>query len=65
MSNNSPSGIVSKLFGAAVGFLAAVVVLWLALELLARIWFWLLLVAVLIALGVAAFRFLRWRRSRW
>lgn len=65
MPNNSPNATISKLFGAALGFLATVLVLWLALEILARIWLWLLLIALGIGVSIATFRFIRWRRSRW
>jgi hypothetical protein len=65
VADNSPPTLASKLLGVSLTFLAAVVALWLALELLARIWFWLLLIAVLVVLGVATVRFIRWRRSRW
>lgn len=65
MSNTTPPGLMSKLLGLAVTFLVVVVILWLALVLLAQIWFWLLVVACVIVLGAVALRVLRSRRSRW
>ncbi len=46
-------------------FLAGIIALWIALELLARFWMWLLLIAGIGAAGYIVFRIIRARQDRW
>lgn len=45
--------------------LAGVVALWIALELLARFWMWIALIAVLILAGFIAYRVIKARKDQW
>jgi len=57
---------LSQSFARACGLLLiGIVALWLALELLAKIWGWLLLVAGTAVAIWIAIAIIRWRRSRW
>jgi len=60
MAEETPPPIVTRFFRACVMILGAIVALWLALELLARIWGWLLVVAAIVfilCLAVWAYRY--------
>lgn len=63
-SEKEPVPIVTRLFRGCVLFLAAVVVLCLALELLAQIWGWLLLLLAIAGMVCGVVWFVRWRRDR-
>jgi hypothetical protein len=61
----SPRSLSQHFFTAMMLLLSGVVALWVALDILARIWGWLVL-GGLVALGViVAIKWLRWRRERW
>ena len=60
MSNDRPP-LFTRVFHGALALLAASAALWLALQLLAQVWGWLLLLALL---GLAIFAFATWRRGR-
>ncbi len=59
-----PETIMQKFFRACLLGLAGVVALWLAIQLLAQFWGWLLLAAALGGLIWAAVWFIRWQRDR-
>lgn len=59
-----PVPLMTRFFRACLLALAGVVVLWLALQLLAQFWGWLLLLAGLIGLVYGVVWFIRWRRDR-
>jgi len=64
--DEKPETIMQRFFRACLLALAGVVALWIALQLLAQIWGWLLLAAALSGLIWAFVRFIRWRRDgRW
>lgn len=56
--------IMQKFFRACLLALAGVFVLWLAIQLLAQFWGWLLLAAALGGLICGAIWIIRWRRDR-
>lgn len=62
--DEKPETLMSKFFRACLLALAGMVVLWLALQLLAQIWGWLLLAAALAGLIYGVVWFIRWRRDR-
>ena len=62
--DKKPEPMMTRLFHACLLILGTVIVLWLALELLAQFWGWLLLVAAVVALIWAAVWFVGWRRDR-
>ena len=62
--DKEPVSIMTRFFRACLLMLAGVFVLWLALQLLAQIWGWLLLLAAVVALIYGVIRFIRWRRNR-
>lgn len=59
-----PVPLMTRFFRACVLALAGVFVLWLAIQLLAQFWGWLLLAAALGGLIYGAVWFVRWRRDR-
>jgi Flp pilus assembly protein TadB len=59
-----PETLMSKFFRACLLAFAGVFVLWLAVQLLAQFWGWLLLLAAIAGLVSAAVWFVRWRRDR-
>lgn len=66
MAEQSPRSLVQRLLSACLMLLGCVVALWLALELLAQIWGWLLLVGAVVALVAAVVIGYRvWRERRW
>ena len=60
-----PKTLISRLVTACVLFLVAAVALTLAFDLLARIWLWLVLIAVLAGVVAAVIWIVRRRPSRW
>ncbi|WP_108249970.1 hypothetical protein [Planctomonas deserti] len=63
--DEKPETYMQKFFRACLLALAGVVALWLAVQLLAQFWGWLLLAAALGGLIWAAVWFIRWQRDRW
>ncbi|ODT11045.1 MAG: hypothetical protein ABS61_05540 [Microbacterium sp. SCN 70-18] len=59
-----PEPLMTKFFRACLLALAGVFVLWLALQLLAQFWGWLVLLAALAGLIWGVAWFVRWRRDR-
>ncbi|QAY74259.1 hypothetical protein ET445_13915 [Agromyces protaetiae] len=62
--DEKPETIMQKFFRACLLGLAGVFVLWLAIQLLAQFWGWLLLAAALGGLVWATIWFVHWRRDR-
>jgi FtsH-binding integral membrane protein len=62
--DEKPETYMQKFFRACLLALAGVVALWLAVQLLAQFWGWLLLAAALGGLIWAAVWFIRWQRDR-
>ncbi len=63
-TEKEPVPIMTRLFQRCLLLLAAVVVLCIALELLAQIWGWLLLLLGVAGLVWLVIWFIRWRRDR-
>lgn len=66
MANDSPRSLPQQFFRACMYLLGGVLAVWLALELLARLWGWILLlaaVALIVWAGIAGYRL--WRDRRW
>ncbi|GEM_PF-3165920 len=61
----SPRSLVHRFFVGCLLLLGGVIALQLALSVLAQIWGWLLLGAMLVAATIAALWFIRSRRDRW
>lgn len=59
-----PETIMQRFFRGCLLALAGVIALWLALQLLAQFWGWLLLAAAVGALIWAAVWYIRWQRDR-
>ncbi|WP_295103914.1 hypothetical protein [uncultured Microbacterium sp.] len=60
MSEQKPSTIVQRFFRACLLILGGIVALWLAVELLAQFWAWVLLISVIVlvlCVGVWAYRY--------
>lgn len=60
MTNDTPPSIVQRFFRGCLLVLGSIVALWLALELLAQFWGWLLLIAgiaLTLCAGVVAYRY--------
>lgn len=64
MAHDGPPPLTRLWHGALLLF-GIVVVLWWALQLLAQIWGWLLLIAVLVGAAGALIRWRNSRRDRW
>lgn len=66
MANNEkePVPIMNRFVRACLLMLAGVFLLWLALELLAQIWGWILLLATIVGFIYGVIWFIRWRRDR-
>lgn len=62
--DEKPEPLMTKFFRACLLGLAGVILLCLALELLSKIWGWLLLIAAIGGLIWGAVWFVRWRRDR-
>lgn len=66
MADEPSRSMPQRFFRACLLFLAGVVALWLALELLAQFWGWLLLLAaVAVVVYGAVFGYQYWRDRRW
>ncbi len=65
MSSNEPTSLARRFLGFCAAVFAGVVLLALALQILAQIWGWLAVLAVLGVLTFAGVRIARWRRERW
>lgn len=63
-NEKGPAPLMTRFFHACLLALAAVVALYLALQILATIWIWLVLIASVIGLIAAAMWYVRWRRDR-
>lgn len=63
-NEKEPVSIMTRFFRACLLALAGLFVLWLALQLLAQIWGWLLLLAATAGLVYATIWFVRWRCDR-
>lgn len=63
-NEKEPESLMTRLCRGSFLLLAAVVALCLALELLAQIWGWLLLLLCIAGFVWAALWFIRWRRDR-
>jgi uncharacterized membrane protein HdeD (DUF308 family) len=65
-NDKEPKSTMSQTFFRACCFiLLGIVAIWLALELLARLWGWLILIAAVVGIIWAAVAYLKWRRNRW
>jgi putative flippase GtrA len=62
--DKDPVSLMSRFFRTCLLALAGVFVLWLALQLLAQLWGWLLLIATIAGLVYGVVWFIRWRRDR-
>ena len=62
--DKEPVPIMKRFFHGCLLALAGVIVLWLALQLLAQFWGWLLVLAAITGLIYAVVCFIRWRRDR-
>ncbi len=60
-----PRSFMTILWSAVWLVLLGTVVLWLASEVLSRIWGWLLLAGIIVAGIGLLLAWLRWRRNRW
>ena len=60
-----PKSLLSRLLGAAWTILLIAVLLWLAVQLLAEIWIWLVGIGALVMLVRLGFWVWRWRREEW
>jgi heme/copper-type cytochrome/quinol oxidase subunit 4 len=60
-----PSTMGQKLLGFCLAVLLSVILLYLAVELLARFWGWLVLVAAVVLVLWITIVIYRWRRDRW
>ncbi len=65
MSSDSPKPLAQRFFGFCALVLGGIVAIWLALELLARIWGWVLLVAVIVAALCVGWHVYSRRGDRW
>lgn len=65
MSGSEPSTLARRMLGFCFAVLVSVVLLTLALELLAQIWGWLALLAVLASAVWLAVKVRRWRSEKW
>jgi len=65
VASNEPTSIAKRFLGFCLSILAGVVLLYLAVQLLAQFWGWLLLIGLIGAVIYAGVVIVRWRRSRW
>lgn len=54
-----------RFFTACLLILAGIIALWIALELLARFWVWILVIGLLVLAGWVTYKVLQARRDRW
>ncbi|MDX2375636.1 hypothetical protein M4I32_02340 [Microbacterium sp. LRZ72] len=64
MADDKPASFAMRVFSACLLLLLSVLALWLAVEVLAQFWGWLLLIAVVVALVGSVVWYARWRRDR-
>lgn len=64
MADDTPKTLAQRFFRTCLFILGGILALWLALELLAQLWGWLLLAAGVAAFIWAVVWFIRWRRDR-
>jgi len=67
MSNDSPNSLLARAWRGALVLFGTVVLLWVSVQIVARIWVWLVVIA-LTAVAVVIFGtvLMRWRdRNRW
>lgn len=62
---SSPKNLAQRFFDLSLLLLGGVIALWVALQFLAHVWGWLVLIAVLVAAIWALVAILRARRNRW
>jgi hypothetical protein len=67
MSNDSPNSLLTRAWRGALVLFGTVVLLWVSVAILARIWVWLLVIALAMVIAVALWAvFTRWRdRNLW
>lgn len=63
-NDKEPEALMRKFFRSCLLALAGVFVLWMALQLLAQFWGWLVLIAALLAFVWGIVWVVRWRRDR-
>jgi hypothetical protein len=67
MSNDSPNSLLTRAWRGALVLFGTVVLLWVSVAILGRIWVWLLVIALAMVIAVALWAvFTRWRdRNLW
>lgn len=65
MSSNEPTTLAKRFLAFCLSVLAGIVLLYLAVQLLAQFWGWLLLIAGIVAAVWITVRIAQSRRSRW
>jgi ABC-type multidrug transport system permease subunit len=67
MSNDSPNSLLTRAWRGALVLFGTVVLLRVSVEIVARIWVWLVVIALtMVAVAVLGTLFMRWRdRNRW
>ena len=65
MSSEPGKSMAQRFAQFCVLILVGVIAIWIAFDILSRVWGWLLLVAVLLALGYVGFVLFRRWRNRW
>ena len=67
MSNDSPNSLLARVWRGALVLFGTVVLLWVSVQIVARIWVWLIVIALTVAaVAVLGTMFMRWRdRNRW
>jgi putative flippase GtrA len=63
--SKEPTSMAKRFLTFCVAILTGVVLLYLALSLLARIWMWIVLIAVILLTGYVVFRVVKARQDRW
>jgi hypothetical protein len=67
MSNDSPNSLLTRAWRGALVLFGTVVLLWVSVAILARIWVWVLVIALTVVIATALWTvFTRWRdRNLW
>ena len=65
MTGDDPKTWAQRFFHFCLLILVGVVLLWLALQLLAQVWGWILLAAAIAAVAWITITVIRFRRNRW
>ena len=67
MSNDSPNSLLARVWRGALVLFGTVVLLWVSVQIVARMWVWLVVIALtVVAVGMLGTVVMRWRdRSRW